>query len=1810
MATRLVIPGHQVSDIPVVKEQLQSELSDFLEVDIVAANQVDARVRGTANEESVVLDTAEEDDIVEIEFDNGAKQWVSVAQLREDLETTGLKRGAARELAIPSTLRQEGATRGILTDLGVKALKLIRTKLPDEIESRITDEIKDMTVGLAADKAAQKIAGYFENKLNPGGPGLYFYNDPQQLSDKVLSKKDLDSKAPYLLFLHGTASSTIGSFSRLGVLHSFDQLGLDNSPEWNALKARYRDRILGFEHRTFTETPIVNALQAVDMLPDGAKLHMVSHSRGGLVGEMLCLGMVDGLSDTSMARDLLKQMIRPFEVKGRSEEVKTLAALIDMLISKRISIEKFVRVACPARGTTLLSGRLDLYLSSILNVIGMLPWLKASPTYKFVKAILLELAKRRTDPQSLPGIEAMLPESPIVFMLNALNLQTRANLTVISGDIQGGDLLDRLKIFLTDVYYREDHDLVVNTAAMSGGMKRDQNAFYYFDKGPEVSHFSYFKNHNTRTRLANWLTSPGLDLKAAEKAGFTELKPPAKVKVAVRAAAAAKPDDLPVVFVLPGIMGTHLKVGDDRIWLDPLSIAIGKMDKLKFGARVIPESLVSSAYERLLDFLDARYEVIAFPYDWRLSIRDSAKALADAVQRQLKAHNRSIRFIAHSMGGLVIRGMIALHDQVWKDVCSRDGRVVMLGTPNEGSFVIPQLLAGREKMLKMLALLDVEHDKKDLIKMIREYPGILEMLPPDMLEPKYWDALKDVNRPTDSALAAARALRSDIRAAVDRDRMFYVAGTASSTPSDLRMENGELVFKGTTEGDGRVTYKLGLIDGVKTWYVEAQHGDLADHAPTFPAIIDLLEHGETNRLSTAPKVRRGVPVDHIIFEEEPQEFPNQEDLMAAAIGAETRRARIEEPHTLQVSVVHGHLRNARFPVAVGHYKGDVISGAERVIDNQLDNQLSQLFQIGIYPGEEGTVQIVRNRKKGFPGAIVIGLGEMGEITAEKVRAGVTSAALRNALIVLNDAGPSKEGGWISAGFSSLLLATYSSGQVSVQASVNALIQGALLANKALKAQGLWDRVRIDAIEIIELYEDIATQAINAVARLIERPPVELTGNEVIDLIPPYIKMVEGGMLQRPVDQYSSGWWRRVKVAVEDGRLGVDPSERKLRFTVLTDRARAEEEEQMSQRKLIDSFIHEAITRPAYDEKLSSTIFELMVPNVYKDQIISQGSLLLVVDNEAANYPWELMAARSREGVKPLATERGLIRQLVTGEYRANPQAAQGKNVLVVGDPILNDPRFSQLPGARDEASMVANVLGARFDVTPLIGSNPLPVISTLFDKDYRIIHLAGHGHYDADHPVASGMVLGDGMWLSSAEFRQLRIVPDMVFINCCHLGVVDTLKPNQVEPSKLIESPNRMAASISQELIRMGVKAVVAAGWAVDDAAAVTFAQVFYDNLLRNESFGDSVLAARQKVYELHRLTNTWGAYQCYGNPDFRLNQLGAGTSRFFEQPLPRSKSEFSNQIRTIGKSAVGAEGDFRTKLLKQLSDVERSLPPIWADGELLGMLGDAWAALGDFEKGIDSYRRALTDENGKATLYSLQQFANLLARYARNIARQADKTPARGRGRRKVNPNDLLKEAESVLNALLEINPTVELLSIFGSLYKNWARIDEGQRIGKLRQAADCYKQAYDLSVEKTGQSDPYPGLNWMTCQYIADQLSAGRSRGGKARATKARTVKSEMAEIREAAEKSMQSDNLWKRTYLPDAELFTHLIGNSLNQKTAWAIIESYRFAIKGRADQKELESIRSQFDFIAEMLAPVRDRIESKLEILEKIRDTIKN
>ena len=76
-----------------------------------------------------------------------------------------------------------------------------------------------------------------------------------------------------------------------------------------------------------------------------------------------------------------------------------------------------MRCASPAQGTRLASGNFDLFLSGILTLIGQVPYFFGNPLYSAFKRVVIEIARNRTDPHLVSGIEAMLPDAPMARLL-------------------------------------------------------------------------------------------------------------------------------------------------------------------------------------------------------------------------------------------------------------------------------------------------------------------------------------------------------------------------------------------------------------------------------------------------------------------------------------------------------------------------------------------------------------------------------------------------------------------------------------------------------------------------------------------------------------------------------------------------------------------------------------------------------------------------------------------------------------------------------------------------------------------------------------------------------------------------------------------------------------------------------------------------------------------------------------------------------------------------------------------------------------------------------------------------------------------------------------------------------------------------------------------------------------------------------------------------------------------------------------------------------------------------------------------------
>ncbi|MBI2305839.1 MAG: CHAT domain-containing protein [Rhodocyclales bacterium] len=1632
-------------------------------------------IGGTARgmEPAVTNETLAPDAVLELELANGTRLLVAAEDAGRYLGTaTGRGAGAAAAIEVGPMLWLAGPrapTAAARDGLGAWALKSLGI-------------YREGPAGMTALVAA----GTFQDAALENRNGLY-----RCASDRLaLSAIETMPAAtePNLLFIHGTASSTAGSFGNLWT----------NPDNLRRMVATYGPRIFAFEHRSLTESPVANALALIKTLPNGARLHIVSHSRGGMVGELLArANRSDGkpFTDDDIARFL--EHAQRTGREGHEEDAVRLRELNRELVKRAIRVERFVRVACPARGTTLASGRLDRWASVMLNLVGKgldsagaaVPMLApVAGGFGLLKSFLLAVVKERCNAKVLPGLEAMMPDSPLVELLNAPEVEIDAALHVVAGDFAGGSLLSWLGDCLSEVFYGGETDLVVNTPSMSGGARRRKGILQKAVRGAEVTHFSYFHRGES--------TQPLLAALEGKDDGFEVLDGPSKARIS-RGGKKPKPNaEAPIVLMLPGIMGSHLQIGNDRIWFDPINMWAGEMDRLTAGAKgVAPDGWMDRNYEDLADYLSESHEVRPFAYDWRLSITQEAERFGTVLDKAMDnalARGRPLRILAHSMGGLVAR--LALKDR-WSAFKAIPGsRLLQLGTPNNGSHSIATVLMARDDFVQMIERwFDFRHDTKEFLEIVRDLPGVLELLPwpgedgkaadgVDYFDAATWQAFYNGDQdsakgecwvpPLKAPLDEARKAVAQIsKAPLDAERTVYVAGCAQ-TPVAVRLSNGQVEIGWSERGDGRVPWTTGIPPGVPIWYVGAVHGDLASHEDAFAGYRELLERGDTTNsaLSRTPRGTRDLapPTFRARGLRGHALYPTSDELLAAATGGARpgRRGAVAETQA-EVTIVHGNLASADAPVLIGAYANDSLRGTAKFLDGHLGGQLEQTLALGRYPTQPDHAMVFRHpNANGKPnGAIVVGLGAIGELTP-----GMLVQALCNGLLELardarrcaattGDRANEKDEDKDGLAASALLVGSGHLG-LTVEVGASCLVEALCRANRRLADAGQRERIR--RLTIYEESEDRAIAAALALRELATDPRHAATMR-----FDGRLRTGAGGYRGRCAASGGEPGAFRVHVVAEKDTGG-------LSFTVISDRARNEVSAEANQCRAVDGLIASATASTTDQPGISRALFELMVPNGMKEAVAEVRSLIMSVDIAAAAYPWELMRDTGNRDTEPLSARIELVRQLASKYGRGRVPLVADRRAFVVGD---TQSGAAALPGAEEEARGVARLLRANAigEVVDIYKADAGQVYQALFHDRYRFMHFAAHGVVN-DKPGQSGMLLGPepGSVLGPAQVAKLRHVPEFVFINCCHLGsMAADARPRWGE----------LAAGLATQFIEMGCKAVIAAGWAVDDAAALTFAETFYQGMFSGSPFGMSVREARAATFRRHRGVNTWGAYQAYGDeryrfPDSRSESMGAEDYIHVSHLL----ADLDMLAARLQSATAADRKNYYRQRIEAIETASRK--PGMQGAKVLDRLGRAWADLGDREKAIAHYRAALEMEDAEVRLKALEQLANLEIREGAALLDSGDKS-AQEKGR------EHLDTGVDRLQRLMEIGVTVERGSLLASYWKHLA-LHEKRLRGEpsvdecLENMQLAYWKAAAQSAQRDGEWDYYPLLNFLDADFL----------------------------------------------------------------------------------------------------------------------------
>ncbi len=774
---------------------------------------------------------------------------------------------------------------------------------------------------------------------------------------------------------------------------------------------------------------------------------------------------------------------------------------------------------------------------------------------------------------------------------------------------------------------------------------------------------------------------------------------------------------------------------------------------------------------------------------------------------------------------------------------------------------------------------------------------------------------------------------------------------------------------------------------------------------------------------------------------------------------------------VKVEIVHGNLSDTSYPVVTGRYVDSPLSDSERYLNWCLGGLLKERKSLSLYPADLGTSNIILKPGSYPGGCILVGLGNMGPLTPRSLMDALSRAFLTYIVRVAEcqEAPFGIEDGYRAAPLTSLIMGlNYSS--MMVEEVVMAILYAVYQANTSLSDSGYGDKVIINRLDLVEQWQDRAIHIAHAVNSVKSHPILA----DRFDFGDNLVKQGIGRLVRVTFYEQQKKTWRRLKI-YSDGQV-----QELLHYEILSVGTRTEVSTVSMQTSLIDACISRVVANTAWEPRVGSILFELLVPLELKQRVRERHNLVLILDKDAARYPWELLNDQATDDARPFAITAGLLRKLQTNVYRMGVPTRVAR-ALIIGNP--HQTLMPDLPGAKEEAEAARELLlGYNYEVRLLTGSRSTSseIIKTLYESSYRILHLAGHGVYKmplskllrtddlknqafSDDASVTGMIIGDGVFLTVAEIAQMPYVPELVFINCCYLGYIE----HQDKPSS-INYP-KLAANLATQFISIGVRVVIAAGWQVDDKAGKAFAMKLYKDLLSGKPLGQAVLDTRRQIYEAFSGVDTWGAFQIYGDEDFYLAERNNPTD------VPNDVFHDSIQFYERGQAVAALEnlvGDFLLSttsekidfLRKKLEKIERALPKKWKDyADVLAVLGWVYSESGQLDKAIDYYELALKSSRAALPVASIERLGELKSLLAIQSSVKLQGDPDGDRTK------PLIAEGIEILQGLCSLTPNVRCYSLLGDTYRRQVHCLTDTELVK---AIENMEYAYYKAAELGGKS------------------------------------------------------------------------------------------------------------------------------------------
>jgi pimeloyl-ACP methyl ester carboxylesterase len=304
-----------------------------------------------------------------------------------------------------------------------------------------------------------------------------------------------------------------------------------------------------------------------------------------------------------------------------------------------------------------------------------------------------------------------------------------------------------------------------------------------------------------------------------------------------------KSSDRRTVVFLPGLMGSELWLGSERVWpnvktiftnpeiflypsdipLEPRSI----VDELV----IVPNLIKQDQYNRLGDYLveELNYsrgvDFFEFPYDWRQDVRISARQLSEHIDSI--SSKQPLIIIAHSLGTMVSRYYIEKlggHKRV--------ERVILMGGPHKGA------VKGLASMLVAPEILPFGIMGERMREILMSFPSSYQILPDyvvgtdqhgvninfleneDWLDPKYLPLLQ-LGKEFRAELATSASIPS---VAIFGYGIKTITEVSVVRDDQGKLQNVDYIYEDI--GDGSVLEHSAFLSGCEIHPVHQHHGSL------------------------------------------------------------------------------------------------------------------------------------------------------------------------------------------------------------------------------------------------------------------------------------------------------------------------------------------------------------------------------------------------------------------------------------------------------------------------------------------------------------------------------------------------------------------------------------------------------------------------------------------------------------------------------------------------------------------------------------------------------------------------------------------------------------------------------------------------------------------------------------------------------------------------------------------------------------------------------------------------------------------------